>query len=126
MPILVDYRCGSCDTQTERWAHQPVASQSTCGVCGATAHRRFSGAALLAEAQTPGETAAAVRGHSCVDHMGVPGSCTLTPTASRMLTARASGDQRAIERELSRQETAIAAGILDPKLPVTATSPAEQ
>jgi hypothetical protein len=41
-----------------------------------------------------------------------------------MLAARASGDPRAVERELARQETAIAAGILDPKSPVTTASPA--
>lgn len=124
MPILIDYHCGSCGTQSEQWVHRPVAAQSTCGACGAIAHRRFSAAALLAEAPTSAAPTAPAGGHSCADHRGVPGSCTLTPTASRMLSARASGDQRAVDRELARQESAIAAGTLDPKAPVTSASPA--
>lgn len=124
MPMLIDYQCASCGTRAEQWARQPVAPQSTCAACGATAHRRFSGAALLAEAPTSAAPPAPTGGHSCADHRGVPGSCTLTPTASRMLAARASGDPRAVDRELARQETAIAAGTLDPKAPVTTASPA--
>lgn len=126
MPILVDYRCASCGTQSEQLARQPVPSESTCSACGALARRRFSAAALLAKTSTSEAPAAPVGNHSCADHRGVPGSCTLTPAASRMLTARASNDQRAVERELARQETAIAAGTLDPEAPVTTASPAHQ
>ncbi len=124
MPLLIDYQCASRGTRAEQWARQPVASHSTCAACGATAHRRFSGAALLAEAPTSSVPPAPTAGHSCAEHRGVPGSCTLTPTASRMLAARASGDSRAVDRELARQETAIAAGTLDPKAPVSSASPA--
>ncbi|MDQ4119605.1 MAG: hypothetical protein M3235_21990, partial [Actinomycetota bacterium] len=53
-------------------------------------------------------------GGGCAEFAGVPGTCALVPTAARMLAAKARGDRRAEEREIAHQESAIAAGTLDP------------
>ncbi|WP_214370011.1 zinc ribbon domain-containing protein [Pseudonocardia sp. H11422] len=120
MGVLVDYRCRDCGVRTEHWVARPVPDEAACGRCGAPARRQFGGA-LLTGAPEPKPVEPRISGASGCGHgAGVPGTCTLTPTAARMLTARARGDNRALEREIAYQEKAIKAGTLDPNAsPVT-------
>lgn len=121
--ILVDYFCETCGHTAERWVTRPVATTTDCVRCDGTARRRFGAPTLMG---APAQSAAVSERHSCVDHAGVPGSCTLSPTAARMLAARARGDQRAVDTEYGRQEKAIAEGTLDPRASVTTSSPAHR
>jgi len=120
MPVLVDYRCTGCRHDNERWATHPIDLTVDCARCGSPARRRYSAAALIGSSVPPASSAST----SCADHAGVPGSCSLTGPAARMLAARASGDNRRIDTELSRQETAVADGSLNPRAPIIAASPA--
>ncbi|RZT84200.1 hypothetical protein EV383_1037 [Pseudonocardia sediminis] len=123
MALLVEYGCPECGTRTDRWVSRPLPETADCGRCAGTARRRFGGA-LLTRSPAPsagspssgdGRTPAGGCGHGA----GVPGTCTLTPTAARMLSARVRGDNRALDREIAHQESAIKAGTLDPAAPVT-------
>lgn len=120
MAVLVDYRC-DCGARTEHWAVRPVPDEAACGRCGCLARRQFGGA-LLTGAPEPTPREPAVGGAGACGHApDVPGVCTLTPTAARMLTARARRDHRALEREIAYQESAIKAGTLDPNASVVTT-----
>lgn len=124
MPVLVDYRCPDCGTLTECWVTHPPPASTGCARCGRQARRRFGGALLTGR---DGSDRSVVAGSGtapsggCAHDSGVPGTCTLVPTAARMLSARARGDHRAEDREIAHQERAIAAGTLDPSGPLTTT-----
>ncbi|MHA6793441.1 zinc ribbon domain-containing protein [Pseudonocardia bannensis] len=121
MGVLVDYRCRDCGVRTEHWVARPVPDEAACGRCGSPARRQFGGA-LLTGAPEPKLVEPQMSGTGACGHApGVPGTCTLTPTAARMLTARARGDNRALEREIAYQEKAIKAGTLDPNASVVTT-----
>lgn len=124
MAMLVDYRCGDCGGLTECWVSHPPPASTGCARCGRAARRRFGGA-LLTGRDGSGRSVAAGSGTAssggCGHPPGVPGTCTLVPTAARMLSARARGDHRAEDREIAYQERAIAAGTLDPSGPLTTT-----
>lgn len=121
MAVLVEYRCPACGARTERWAAHPVPALADCARCAQPARRRFGGALLAAGGSTGPPSDPVGDGGGCAEVSGVPGTCTLVPTAARMLAARARRDGRALEREVARQETAIAAGTLDPSGPLTTT-----
>lgn len=118
MAILVEYRCPDCDWRTERWADHPLPALADCARCARPARRRFGGA-LLARSPAPPAPSAPASPGGCGHGAGVPGTCTLIPTAARMLSARSHGDNRALDREIAHQESAIRAGTLDPAGPVT-------
>jgi putative FmdB family regulatory protein len=121
MAVLVDYRCRDCGVRTEYWVSCPAPDEATCARCGRQARRQF-GAALLTGASEPtGREPRAAGAGGCGHAPDIPGVCSLTPTAARMLTARARGDNRALEREIAYQESAINAGTLDPTASVLTT-----
>lgn len=119
MAILIEYACTSCQRSRDYWCPQPIPTTQACD-CGGTARRRFS-ARLLSGAGTPQNDQAAPAEHT----HSLPGTCTLTPTASRMFQARANNDNRAIEQEIAHQEAAIQAGTLDPKRTPTTDYPGQ-
>lgn len=117
MRLLVEHRCRGCHT---RQKHCAAARYPTiaCRARGSPASRMF-GTTLVG--RTPGKKTpirAGTKAGDCSDG-AVPGGCVLTPGARRVLSARVHGDTGAIEREAARQESAIAAGTLDPTAPVT-------
>ncbi|MCE3554454.1 zinc ribbon domain-containing protein [Pseudonocardia sp. RS11V-5] len=112
MAVLVQYRCRDCGRDGDHWVSPPVPAQAECPACAGPARRRFGGALLRGAGPGPAP-AQQDTGHACTPD--VPGTCTLVPTAARMLAARARGDNRAIDRESERQTRAIAEGTLDPK-----------
>ncbi|MBW0106083.1 hypothetical protein [Pseudonocardia sp. KRD291] len=99
---------------------RPLPPTTDCARCTGTARRRFGGA-LLTRSPAPDAGARTTQAPAggCGHGAGVPGTCTLMPTAARMLSARARGDNRALDREIAHQESAIRAGTLDPAGPVT-------
>lgn len=108
MAILIEYACTSCQQTRDHWCSHPIPSTRDCE-CGGTTRRRFN-ARLLSGSPAPHYDRPAP------DHAhALPGTCTLTPTASRMFQARAAGDNHAIEREIAHQESAIRAGDLNPR-----------
>ncbi|NMH95934.1 zinc ribbon domain-containing protein [Pseudonocardia acidicola] len=121
MGVLVDYRCRGCGARTEHWVARPVPAEAACGRCGAPARRQFGGALLTGAPEPRPVEPRTGSGGACGHAPGIPGTCTLTPTAARMLTARARGDNRALEREIAYQEKAIKAGTLDPNASVVTT-----
>lgn len=124
--ILVEYGCGSCGTPSDRWVQTPVPPRLACSSCGSVAKRRFGGALVAGrsadEAQPRRQQKAPAPVSGCSDHSGMPG-CVLTPTAARALSARMRKDNRALEKELAYQESAIASGHLDVTAPPVLASP---
>src|ERR1700730_7632663 len=119
MAILVDYACPACRGRSEQWADNPVPSQATCPACGAQARRARSPVGLAGGSETgkrgpepvpctswvaPDESARPL----CARNPDVPGLCHLSPAAARTWVARARKDNRALEREIARQEAAAA------------------
>lgn len=121
MAVLIEYRCQDCGVRSERWATRPVPDKTVCTQCGRAARRLFGGALLTGAPEPARSEPRADGGGACGHAPEVPGVCTLTPTAARMLTARARGDNRALEREVAYQESAIKAGTLDPEGSVVTT-----
>lgn len=117
MAVLVDYLCGGCGVSTEFWAAPPVPTELPCPLCGGTGRRQFGGT-LLGRGKTSGRQAPSAAGSH---DSAVPGTCTLVPTASRMLQARLQGDGRRIEHETALQTRAIERGVLDPAGPLVTT-----
>jgi hypothetical protein len=117
MGLLVDYSCPDCRRPHEAWVQRPVPAEHPCPVCGRAARRRFGGA-LLRGTPAPSTAAAPSTGTGalCQRYPTVPGLCHMTPAAARGWIARARGDGRSLDRELERQETAVAAG--DPAMSV--------
>lgn len=124
--ILVDYRCRDCRVLAEYWTPSPPPQEMSCHLCGAVAKRVFAGLKLVGSTrETAGEAPRVARqgGSGCAAHPALPGMCTLTESAARMLSARARNDTKAIESELARQEKAAA--VRPPTLSdVVAVSPA--
>jgi putative FmdB family regulatory protein len=119
MPILVDYACPACRGRTEQWADNPVPSHATCPACGAQARRAWSPVGLASGPDTGRSRPEPVVGTAgagprrsapplCARNPDVPGLCHLSPAAARTWIARARQDNRALEREISRQEAAAA------------------
>jgi hypothetical protein len=121
MSILVDYRCDQCLGRTEAWVPSPVPATWPCPACGAAAKRAWSPVGLLrgpaglssstgpagrAEAPPLAESRAAEP--LCARNPDVPGLCHMSPSAGRAWLARARNDNRALDRELERQERAAA------------------
>lgn len=117
MAILVDYFCGACRSLTELWSGTPVLAEQPCSTCGGTSRRQY-GVTLLGRGQSglarPDATA-------CGQAPAVPGTCTLVPSASRLLQAHLQRDKRGIERELASQARAVERGDLDPSGPLVAS-----
>lgn len=116
MPILVDYACSICHGQAEHWVDTPIPAATTCPACGADALRRWSPAGLIRLRDAGGRpangTTAAVPEPGpaalCARNPDIPGLCHMSPTAARSWIARARKDNRALEREIARQESAAA------------------
>jgi hypothetical protein len=119
MAILVDYACPACRGRSEQWADNPVPSHAACPACGAQARRAWSPVGLASGSQTGKSGPEPVTGTSgiapngirrplCVRNPDVPGLCHLSPAAARTWVARARKDNRALEREIARQEAAAA------------------
>jgi hypothetical protein len=119
MAILVDYTCPACRGRSEQWADNPVPSHAACPACGAQARRAWSPVGLASSSQTGKSGPEPVTGTSgiapneirrplCVRNPDVPGLCHLSPAAARTWVARARKDNRALEREIARQEAAAA------------------
>jgi hypothetical protein len=112
--ILVDYVCRRCRGRAEAWVHSPPPATRPCAACGAEANRGWSPVRAIssrspssnAEPVSPGRTAPATP--LCVTNPDVPGLCHMSPSAGRAWVARARGDNRALDRELERQERAAA------------------
>lgn len=126
MGVLVDYSCTGCGAPHEAWVQRPIPAERACPVCGSAARRRFN-AALLRGAAPPSTAAGSpspavptVAPAPCQRYPTVPGLCHMTPAAARGWIARARKDNRALERDIARQEKAITEGTLDPSsAPIT-------
>lgn len=116
--IVVDYRCGNCGHRAERWVSTPPPSHVACH-CGGPARRLFSGANLLGLAPDPDSVTKSARNEppACRTNPMIPGLCHITPGAAKAFVARATGDNRTLDREIERQERALRddpGGIVDP------------
>ncbi|WP_291054232.1 hypothetical protein [Herbiconiux sp.] len=128
MAILVDYRCTACGSRHEAFVASPAPALRTCA-CGGEARRLFSpvgmisgrgsGGADATTAPAPGTAAAASEARRarkekaefaslCAQNPDVPGLCHMSPSAGRAWVARARGDGRALDAELTRQQAAAA------------------
>ncbi|TCK20011.1 zinc ribbon domain-containing protein [Pseudonocardia endophytica] len=114
MAVLVQYHCPDCGQDSDRWVSTPAPARADCSRCAGPARRRFGGALLRGAQRSATATATATGQHDHACLPDVPGTCTLVPTAARMLAARARGDTRAMDQEAARQTRAIADGTLDP------------
>lgn len=119
MAILIEYTCPSCKRARDHWCPHPIPNTRDCE-CVGLARRRFN-ARLLSGSPAPHHDRPAPDQHA----HALPGTCTLTPTASHMFQAQAAGDDRAIEREIAHQESAIQAGNLDPQRTPTTDYPGQ-
>ncbi len=119
MAILVDYACAACRGRSELWTDNPVPSHAICPACGAQARRAWSPVGLASGSETGKSGPEPVTGTSgidpyesarplCARNPDVPGLCHLSPAAARTWVARARRDNRALEREIARQEAAAA------------------
>lgn len=109
MSVLVDYSCTGCRSPHEAWVARPIPAERPCPSCGAPARRRFGGAFLRgAPAPAPVAAKASAGPSLCQRFPAVPGLCHMNPEAARGWIARARGDGRALDRELARQEAAVA------------------
>ena len=109
--IIVDYRCTDCGTVKESYVESPAPSTRSCELCGGESQRRFSPVGLISRG---GESAPALttskksESSLCAQNPDVPGLCHMSPTAGRAWVARFRGDNRALDAELARQESAAA------------------
>lgn len=107
--ILVDYSCSACGGRSEHMVRNPVPATVSCPACRAPAQRRFSPVGLSGRAAPPASPVANARRRPlCQDNPDVPGLCHMTEDAGRMWVARARKDNRALDREIERQERARA------------------
>lgn len=108
MPILNDFQCAECGDLSERWTTNPPPPTLPCPTCGAESRRKFAAVRLggkRVEATTTPKTRSA---SLCSLFPQVPGLCHMSESAGRMMVAKYRGDNRAVERELSRQESRAA------------------
>lgn len=109
MPILVDYVCRTCSGRFEDWTATPAPATRRCPACGAQARRAWSPVGLSRGAAAPAERPVRRPEPSlCTQNPDVLGLCHMTPDAGRAWVARVRKDNRALERELARQEAAAA------------------
>lgn len=108
--VLVDYACPACGSFVEHRVAAPPPGELPCAQCGAPAKRRF-GFRVGSLSETRRAAAPNADAH---DHPHGLGTCGLLPTAARALTARLSGDERALDREFRAQQRMISEGTLDP------------
>lgn len=113
--ILVDYRCAQCLGRFEARVVSPPPPTQPCPACRTQAHRAWSPIGLGGRAAGRSATDAppvpsAGTDPLCVRNPRVPGICHLDPGAARTLLARATGDNRGLERELASQERAVREG----------------
>lgn len=115
MPVLVDYICITCSSQTEEWMPSPPSSTKPCPACGGEAKRLFAPVGLMRGAKAPSSAPAKSAAPLCLTNPDVPGLCHMTPAAGRAWLARARKDNRSLERELASQEAAakVSAPTLD-------------
>ncbi|HLI39906.1 MAG TPA: zinc ribbon domain-containing protein [Streptosporangiaceae bacterium] len=132
MGVLVDYRCTRCAGVTEQRVPAPPPPQRACPACGGIARRVFAPVGVIGRSRppagvpAPGTGAPAGSGSArpdrggargpgaaaplCLRYRDVPGLCHMAPSAARAWIARARGDNRALDRELERQEQAAGEG----------------
>lgn len=114
--ILVDFRCSECLTISEKWVSSPPPVQVACESCTGQARRVFVPIRLGGRVGTPSKqepfaarTALSTgSGGGCAHNPTIPGMCTLSDSAGRVLAARARRDNRALDAELARQEASAA------------------
>ena len=111
MAVLVDYVCRSCRGRTEAWVSSPPPAIGTCPACGAESRRAWAAVGTLKarspERSAPRSTRRAAEA-LCVRNPDVPGLCHMSEAAGRAWVARARRDNRALDRELQRQERSAA------------------
>lgn len=107
--VLVDYRCTVCARCVEHRVGSPPPGELPCTRCGAVAKRKYGFRVGVGRSEP-----VSVDGEADHGHPHGFGTCGLLPTAARALTARLSGDERALEREFRQQERMIAEGTLVP------------
>jgi DNA-directed RNA polymerase subunit RPC12/RpoP len=105
--ILVDYRCVTCRGRVERLVSTPPPTELPCPACGDRAQRCYRPVSLSGAAGPPSAGGCDRWAPSCREYPDIPGLCHITPSAARAWVARALGDNRRLERELQRQETAL-------------------
>lgn len=110
MAILNDYQCISCAEVAEQWTESPPPREVPCVACGAPARRLWAAIRLAgaAEPAARGQTSAPPSPSLCTRYPQVPGLCHMSESAGRMMVAKFTGDNRGVERELSRQESQAA------------------
>lgn len=120
MPVLIDYRCRRCGGVNESMMPSPPPPERSCPACGGTAQRLLAAAGLVGRARPRHDEAGPRRAYGddppppCLRYPYVPGLCHMTPAAARRWIAQARGDNRALERELQRQEESAVAGASGP------------
>jgi hypothetical protein len=111
MAILVDYVCRTCTGRVEAWVPSPAPAQRDCPACGAAATRAWAPVGMVSGRSSRARperapTASPSPDPLCIRNPDVPGLCHMSPSAGRAWVARARGDNRALDRELERQERA--------------------
>jgi hypothetical protein len=105
--ILVDYTCCVCGQVQEEWAASPPSSTSSCRACGSKANRQWSAIGLGGRAGDPNAPSARTppARNLCSQYPQIPALCHMSESAGRMWVAKYTKDNRAIESELSRQQS---------------------
>ncbi|GEL22233.1 hypothetical protein PSU4_11870 [Pseudonocardia sulfidoxydans NBRC 16205] len=114
MAILVDYMCPTCAGRFEVRVPVPPPTSRACPACGRTARRAWAPIGLTRGAARQSPRPAVAEPSLCTRNPDVLGLCHMTPDAGRAWVARVRGDNRALDRELARQEAASA--IRPPKI----------
>lgn len=102
--MLVDYRCDRCGGVMEQRLPSPPPPTLACVACGSPARRLFSAPAILRRAPSTDAALPPSPSSTCLRHPDIPALCHLDPSVAPAWIARARGDDRALERELDRQE----------------------
>lgn len=114
MGVLVDYSCPSCLGRHEARVASPPPEFRRCPACGADAVRTWAPVGLVRRHQHSENSARDATVHLqpplCATNPDVPGLCHMSEDTARMWLARARKDNRAIEREMQRQEHSVRAG----------------
>src|SRR3954452_869511 len=112
MSVLVDYVCRACNGRVEAWVSSPPPATRACPACGVPARRAWAAVGMVSRRAASPEAASGAAPRTsdplCVRNPDVPGLCHMSPSAGRAWVARARGDNRALDRELERQEKVAA------------------
>lgn len=110
MAIIVDYRCTVCGLLREAFVDSPAPPRRPCVDCGGESVRRWSPVGIISRRQDklPVVSQAKKFESLCAANPDVPGLCHMSPSAGRAWVARYRRDNRALDAELARQETAAA------------------